>query len=393
MQRAKQTPERSSSATPAGLAAGAIPGWEALPAQGPAHVIGALPGEGVGPEVVGAALDVLEAVAEASAVPFAVRRGGPIGLAARRETGAELPPAAASFCEGVFADGGAVLCGPGGGRFVYDLRAKFDLYCKLVPLRPLAALRGVGPLRERSVEGVDVVIVRENVGGAYFGEHGARRRGPEIGEAYHQFRYDAGQVERILRVAFELARRRRGRLAVVVKPSGVPSISELWMERAALLNETYGVELELLEVDNACYQIVADAARFDVVAAPNLFGDVVSDTAALLLGSRGLSLSANFGAARRAVYQTGHGAAHDLAGSDRANPLGQIRSLALLLRESFGRVDLETAVERAVEDVLAAGWRTPDVMAAGCTCVGTRELGCRVADAAGAALREVRGAG
>jgi 3-isopropylmalate dehydrogenase len=119
----------------------------------------------------------------------------------------------------------------------------------------------------------------------------------------------------------------------------------------------------------------------------------VSDTAALLLGSRGLSLSANFGAARRAVYQTGHGAAHDLAGSDRANPLGQIRSLALLLRESFGRVDLETAVERAVEGVLAAGWRTPDVMAAGCTCVGTRELGRRVADAAGAALREVRGAG
>jgi 3-isopropylmalate dehydrogenase len=393
MQRSKHTPERFSGATPVGLLTGAIPGWEALPAQGTAHVIGALPGEGVGPEVVGAALEVLDALAEESAVPFAVRRGGPIGIAARRETGAELPPEAASFCEGVFADDGAVLCGPGGGRFVYDLRAKFDLYCKLVPLRPLAALRDAGPLRERSVEGVDVVIVRENVGGAYFGEHGARRHGPQIGEAYHQFRYDAGQVERILRVAFELARRRRGRLAVVVKPSGVPSISELWMERAALLNETYGVELELLEVDNACYQIVADAARFDVVAAPNLFGDVVSDTAALLLGSRGLSLSANFGAAGRAVYQTGHGAAHDLAGSDRANPLGQIRSLALLLRESFGRVDLETAVERAVEDVLAAGWRTPDVMATGCTCVGTRELGRRVADAARAALREVRGAG
>lgn len=393
MQSSEPTPERPPAASPAGLLAGAIPGWEVLPTARAELVIGALPGEGVGPEVVGAALDVLDAVAEGGALPFVVRRGGPIGLAARRETGAELPPAAAAFCEGIFADGGAVLCGPGGGRFVYDLRAKFDLYCKLVPLRPLAALRGAGPLRERAVEGVDVVVVRENVGGAYFGEHGARRRGAQIGEAYHQFRYDAGQVERILRVAFELARRRRGRLAVVVKPSGVPSISELWTEQAVLLNEHYGVELQFLEVDNACYQIVADAPRFDVVAAPNLFGDVVADTAALLLGSRGMSLSANFGAPGRAVYQTGHGAAHDLAGSDRANPLGQIRSLALLLAESFGCVELQVAIERAVEDVLAAGWRTPDVMAPGCTCVGTRELGLRVADAARAALREVRGGG
>jgi 3-isopropylmalate dehydrogenase len=393
MQSWQPTPEQSPATGASDLLVGAIPGWAPCPEPRAGYVIGALPGEGVGPEVVGAALAVLDAVAEGSGVSFAVRRGGPIGVAALRETGAELPPAAASFCEGVFADGGAVLCGPGGGRFVYDLRAKFDLFCKLVPIRPLAALRGAGPLRERSVQGVDVVVVRENVGGAYFGEHGARRVGPWIEEATHQFRYDAGQVERTLRVAFELARRRRGRLAVVVKPSGVPSISELWAERARLLNEACGVELELLEVDNACYQIVADAARFDVVAAPNLFGDVVADTAALLLGSRGMSLSANFGAPGRAVYQTGHGAAHDLAGTDRANPLGQILSLALLLAESFGRVELQAAIERAVEGVLADGWRTADVMAPGCTCVGTRELGQRVADAARAALREVRGDG
>ena len=393
MQSWHETPRRSPTASAAASLVGALPGWDALPAPRTARVIGAIPGEGVGPEVVGAALDVLDALAEGSSAPFAVRRGGPIGVAAREVSGAELPTEVASFCEGVFADGGALLCGPGGGRFVYDLRSKFDLYCKLVPIRPVAALRGAGPLHERAVRSVDVVVVRENVGGAYFGEHGARRRGAKIGEAYHQFRYDAEQVGRILRVAFELAQARRGRLAVVVKPSGIPSISELWMEGAALLNESYGVELEILEVDNACYQIVADAARFDVVAAPNLFGDVVADTAALLLGSRGMSLSANFGAPGRAVYQTGHGAAHDLAGSDRANPLGQIRSLALLLRESFGCVELHAAIERGVEDVLAAGWRTPDVMAPGCTCVGTREVGRRVADAARAALREVRGAG
>lgn len=371
----------------------AIPGWEQLPQPAAEHVVGAFAGEGVGRETVGAALEVLEAVADAASLPLSIRHGGPIGLAARNALGADLTPAAASFCEAVFADGGAVLCGPGGGRFVYDLRAKFDLFCKLVPIRPLAALRGAGPLHERWLRDVDIVVVRESVSGIYFGEHGARRRGGEIEQAYHRFHYDVLQVERILRVAFELARRRRGRLALVVKPGGIPSISELWAQRAARMNEGYRIELELLEVDNACYQIAADARRFDVVAAPNLFGDVVADTAALLLGSRGLSLSAGFGAPGRAVYQTGHGAARDLAGTDRANPLGQIRSLAMLLGESFGRSDLQVAIERASEEVLAAGWRTPDVMQSGCTCVGTRELGRRVADAARAALREVRSAG
>jgi 3-isopropylmalate dehydrogenase len=380
-------------ARPAERLAAAIPGWERLPEPRAENVIGAFSGEGVGPEVVGAALDVLEAVADGSSLRFTVRHGGAIGLAARKALGAELTSEAASFCEGIFAEGGAVLCGPGGGRFVYELRAKFDLYCKLVPIRPVAALRDAGPLRERSVQGVDIVVVRESVGGAYFGDYGARRHSAGIEEAYHQFRYDAGQVERILRVAFELAVRRRGRLAVVVKPGGIPSISELWVQRAKQVNEAYGVELEALEVDNACYQIAADAARFDVVAAPNLFGDVVADTAALLLGSRGMSLSAGFGSAGRAVYQTGHGAAHDLAGSGRANPLGQIRSLAMLLGESFGHTDLQAAIELAVEEVLAAGWRTPDVMAPGCTCVGTRELARRVADAARAASREVRSGG
>jgi 3-isopropylmalate dehydrogenase len=180
---------------------------------------------------------------------------------------------------------------------------------------------------------------------------------------------------------------------VVVKPGGIPSISELWMQRTTLMNEAYALAIEVLEVDNACYQIVADAARFDVVAAPNLFGDIVADTAALLLGSRGMSLSANFDAAGREVYQTGHGAARDLAGLDRANPLGQIQSLAVLLGESFGYTSLQATIEQAVEDVLAAGWRTSDVMAPGCRCIGTREMGRRVADAARAGLREAQGGG
>jgi 3-isopropylmalate dehydrogenase len=330
--------------------------------------------------VVGAALDVLAAVADGSGRRFEVRSGGAIGLAAKSATGQELPPDVVSFCDEVFQQGGALLCGPGGGRFVYDLREKFHLFCKLVPLRPLPMLRGVGPLRSEHVAGIDVLVVRENVGGIYLGEPGGRREGARLSEAHHRFRYDSVQVERIVRVAMELARRRRGRLAAVVKRAGVPSISELWLECVQAANAEYGLDVELLEVDNACFQIVADPRRFDVLVAPNLFGDVVGDTGALLLGSRGLSYSANFGEAGRAAYQTAHGSAHDLAGTDRANPIGQIQALAMLLRESFGLAPLCEAIERAIGRVLAEGWRTPDVMAPGCRMVGTRELGLRIAE-------------
>jgi len=349
--------------------------------RGP-HLIGVLPGEGVGPEVISAALDVLDAVGPVAGVKFELRRGGPIGLAARLNAGVDLTDDVTQFCEGIFADGGAVLCGPGGGRFVYDLRGRFDLYCKLAPIRPVPALKDAGVMRPEAVDRVDIVVVRENVGGAYFGSYAAHRSDRELREAQHQFRYSADQVARILRVALELARLRRHRLAVVVKPFGVPTISELWIEQARTLSAGTGVELELIEVDNACYQIVAAAPRFDVVVAPNLFGDIVADTAALVLGSRGLSFSANFGDNGKAVYQTGHGAAYDLAGRDAANPIGQIRSLAMMLHESFGLAELRGAIERSITAVLAEGWRTSDVMTAGSTRIGTNELGRRIADRA-----------
>ena len=139
------------------------------------------------------------------------------------------------------------------------------------------------------------------------------------------------------------------------------------------------VEMEEVEVDNACFQLVADPRRFDVVAAPNMLGDVVSDSAALILGSRGMALSANFGDEGRAVYQTGHGAAYDLAGTDRANPVAQIQSLAMLLRESFGLLDAAHAVEAAVVAALVAGARTADIASPGGAVVGTRALADRIA--------------
>jgi 3-isopropylmalate dehydrogenase len=363
---------------------GVLPGWELAP-RSETLPIGVLPGEGVGEEVIGAALDVLGAVSDASGRRFSVRTGGAIGLTAKRLAGQELTPEVVSFCDGVFRDGGAVLCGPGGGRFVYDLREKFHLFCKLVPLRPYPMLRGVGPLRPGAVADVDILVVRENVGGIYLGEPGERREGGRLTEAHHRFRYDAFQVDRILRVALELARRRRGRLSVVVKRAGIPSISDLWIERSEALSADVG--FELIEIDNACYQIVADASRFDVIVAPNLFGDVIGDTGALLLGSRGLSYSANFGDAGRAAYQTAHGSALDLAGKDRANPVGQIQALAMLLHESFGLAPLRRAIERGIGSVLSEGWRTADILEPGSRLIGTRELGRRIAELAHRDLR------
>jgi 3-isopropylmalate dehydrogenase len=352
-----------------------LPGWQPR-SERSVNVVGVVPGEGIGPEVVDAAVSVLDAVTRRSGLRLDVRRGA---------SGHDIEECV-DFCRSIFAAGGAVLCGPMGGRFVYDLRAAFDLYCKLVPLRPLPALADVSIVRRERLTGVDVVIVRENVGGLYFGESG-RRLGGRV--AYQYVSYSADQVVRIIEVAARLARQRRGQLSVVVKTGGVPEISALWREAAQTVASTHAVDLEVIEADNASFQLVAAPSRFDVVVAPNLFGDLLADAATVLLGSRGMSFSANFGPEGRAVYQTGHGAAHDLAGTQRANPVAQILSAAMLLRESLALVREAARIETAVENVLAAGVRTPDIAGPGSRVVGTRELAdCIAREASGLAGEE-----
>jgi 3-isopropylmalate dehydrogenase len=348
---------------------GCFPEWPGVPAPRACRV-GAIPGEGIGPEVVGAALTVLDAAARSTGVPVGVRLGGDT-------SSRKLTPEVAAFCESVFAEGGAVLCGPVGGRFVYDLRGHFDLYAKFVPIRPTPALADVGIVRPERTRGVDLVIVRENVGGVYFGDYG-RRAGGRV--AYQHFSYEAESVARLLRVAARLAAQRRGRLTVIVKNGGIPEVSALWREQAQAVAASLPVEVEALDVDNAGFQLLSQPQRFDVVAAPNLLGDVLADSTTVLLASRGLSHSANLGAEGRAVYQTGHGAAYDLAGTDRANPVAQILTLAMMLRESFGLEDVAARIEEAVEHVLAAGFRTPDIAAPASRVVGTRELAEHIAE-------------
>lgn len=357
----------------------ALPGWRAGACAHDVHVIGVLLGEGVGPEVMGATLDVLRRIEALSPYRFEVREGGEIGLPAEARTGRALTHDVVAFCRSIFADGGVVLCGPGGGRFVYDLRSRFDLFCKLTPIRPSPSLDDTGAVRGAARAGVDMVIVRENAGGLYFGQWGHSRDGDRE-TAFQHFSYRDDQVARILDVAVGLAERRDQALALVLKTHGVPAISALWKRKLLDSERARALNVRILEVDNAVYQLVAQGRDFDVLVAPNMFGDVLSDAAALLLGSRGVSFSGNFGAPGIAVYQTGHGAAHDLAGTDRANPVGQILSLAMLLRESFGLNNPALAIERAVVHALGDGWRTADIATPGCRVVGTRELGMRIAD-------------
>jgi 3-isopropylmalate dehydrogenase len=349
------------------------------PAADDAPLIGILEGEGIGPELIACCRLVLGAIEARTAIRFRLRQGGLIGKVAMASGGEPLSGEVIGFCGELFRDGGALLCGPGGDRFVYELRREFSLFCKLVPLQPLPPLADTGPLRPDAVQDVDILLVRENLGGLYQGEFHLETTASG-GHASHRFGYTTEQVSDILETAVRLARARRGELCVVTKPGGAPSISRLWETEARRIAGDAKVDLRILEIDNASYQMVADARAFDVVVAPNLFGDVLGDGAALLLASRGMSYSANFNHAGHAVYQTGHGAAHDLAGTDRANPLGQLLSLAMMLHESFGQTRVAQALLAAIDDTLAAGWRTRDIAAPGARVVGTRALAEQVAD-------------
>jgi len=347
----------------------------------PHPVVGALTGEGVGPEVIGSALHVLEALEAAFDIHFDVRFGGPIGLEAERLGGAALTEDVVTFCSSVFADGGGVLAGAGGGRFVYDLRRRLDLFAKLSPIRPRPELAGAGRLLQTSTEGVDILVVRETTSGIYQGSWALTRENGGGSRATHSFETTDEQARRVVRVAMAEACRRREKVALVVKRHGLPSMSELWEDVARFEAAQAGVALSVLDIDHAAYVLVQHAHELDVLMAPNLFGDVLSDLGAVLLGSRGLSFGATYGEGGTAVYQTNHGSATDIAGDDIANPVGQILALGWLLERTLGLPACANAVEHAVTSVFRAGYRPRDLAEPGCHIVGTRELTARIADA------------
>jgi 3-isopropylmalate dehydrogenase len=345
------------------------------------HTIGVLKGEGIGPEVVQAALQVLSSLESTGLYKFDVRYGGPIGLDSESHYGKPLCDGVIEFCRSIFSRGGAILSGPGGGRFVYDLRKRFDLFCKLTPLTVFGELINACRMKPEYLHNVDILLIRENKSGIYQGQWKEVLSQNEGLRAEHSFSYTEKDVRRILKVAARIAKDRRGEMVVVLKEAGIFAISKLWRNCAAEIASEFGINYSLINIDYAAYRFIQHAQELDVVVAPNLFGDILSDIGAVLLGSRALSHSGNFSSDRAAVYQTNHGSAYDLVGSDKANPIGQIFSLAMLLRESFGLIPASRLIENAVAEVWRQGWRTADLAENGCRLVGTREMGNLIAEA------------
>ncbi len=342
-------------------------------------LIGVLEGTGIGPQVVDAALLVLQSVEQVLDLKFEVRFGGLIGEAAIKEHGQWLPEDTATFCADIFQHRGAILNGPGGGRYVYDLRRRFDLFCKFVPVRPDPALAHAGKIAPQFLQNVDLLIIRDNTGGVYQGQWGDRAT--ENGRmAEHSFCYGEREVQRLVEVAVRAAAHRRGNLHVILKDGGVPTISALWRDIGQAAAKRHGLEAQFMNVDLAAYELIQNPARFDVLVAPNLFGDIIADICGVLVSSRGVTFSGNFDPQGHGVYQTNHGCAHDLAGADVANPGGQILSLAMLLRESFGLETAAARIETSLATVWRAGWRTADIAEPGCRILGTKAMAEKVAE-------------
>jgi 3-isopropylmalate dehydrogenase len=331
------------------------------------HDIVVLPGDGIGPEVTAAAHALLDAIGERYDVEFALE-AMPIGGNSIDELGVPLAPEVLERCRS--ADG--LLLGAVGGpkwdttdpeaprpeQGLLGLRKGLELFANLRPVRVSAALAHASPLKEELVRDADVLIVRELTGGIYFGDRGRR-----AGVAHDTCVYSTDEIERIADLAFRLASgpARRGRVTSVDK-ANILETSRLWRETVEEVARRHEqVELEHMLVDNAAMQLVSRPAHFDVVLTENMFGDILSDEAAMIAGSIGLLASASLGSGGPGLYEPVHGSAPDIAGQGVANPLAMFGSVAMMLRHSLDMEDAAAAVESAIERALERGLRTPDL--------------------------------
>ena len=332
--------------------------------------IALLPGDGIGPEIAEAAYRVLQAIDDFEIAEHA------IGGASIDEHGTALTEQALEACRESDA---VLLCAVGGPKWdttdpdaprpeqgLLGLRKGLGLFANLRPVRPSEPLLDASPLKRERIEGTDLLVVRELTGGIYFGD--SARDGDR---AHDDCAYTVGEIERIARVAFEAAGERRGHLTSVDK-ANVMETSRLWRETVTRLAPEYEeIELDHLLVDNAAMQLVSRPAEFDVLVTENLFGDILSDEAAMLTGSLGMLPSASLGEKGPGLFEPVHGSAPDIAGTGKANPLATLLSVAMMLRYGLGMHEEAGRLDAAVESALAQGLRTPD-LAAG---EGTREVG------------------
>ena len=343
-----------------------------------------LPGDGIGPEIVAEAIKVLEVVKTRYNLDIEVSHAL-VGGAAIDAEGTPLPESTLALAKA----SDAILFGAVGGpkwddlpmaqrpeKGLLGLRAELDLFANLRPAILFPQLAEASSLKAELVAGLDVLIVRELTGGIYFGEpRGVRTLENGEREGFNTYVYRESEIRRIAKVAFEAAQKRNGRLCSVDK-SNVLEVTALWRELVSGMASDYSdVELSHMYVDNATMQLVREPKQFDVIVTGNMFGDILSDCAAMLTGSIGMLPSASLNEKNQGMYEPVHGSAPDIAGQNKANPLAQILSLAMLLRYSLNETEAAAAIEQAVGDVLDQGLRTGDIASEGCRLVGTREMG------------------
>lgn len=352
--------------------------------------IAVLPGDGIGPEIVEQAVKVLKALGCDFEMEYA-----DVGGVAYANHGHPLPEATLKLAK----ESDAILFGAV-GDFKYDhlerhlrpeqailgLRKVLGLFANLRPAKCFKELTSASTLREEVVSGLDLVIVRELTGDIYFGTPRGRRTAPDgnfpgAPEAFDTMRYTVPEVERIARVAFEAARKRRGKVTSVDK-ANVLETSQLWRDTVIEVAKQYpDVTLEHMYVDNAAMQLVRAPKALDVVLTGNIFGDILSDEASMLTGSIGMLASASLNDKKQGLFEPSHGSAPDIAGKNIANPIATVLSAAMMLRYSFDMNAEADAIERAVEKVLADGVRTGDIMSEGCRKVSCSEMGDAIAAA------------
>lgn len=345
--------------------------------------IAVLPGDGIGPEIVGQAVKVLQALApEGLKIELAE---APIGGAGYDAAGDPLPDATLELAQA--AD--AVLLGAVGG-YQYDglprdkrpeqgllrIRRALGLFANLRPAVLYPELADASTLKPEVVSGLDLMIVRELTGDIYFGQpKGIRDLAGGERQGYDTMLYSESEVRRIAHVAFDIARKRRRKVCSVDK-ANVLETSVLWREVVTNVAQQYAdIELTHMYVDNAAMQLVRAPRNLDVLLTGNMFGDILSDEAAMLTGSIGMLSSASLDANGKGLYEPAHGSAPDIAGQDIANPLATILSAAMMLRYTFGEEDAAERIEHAVGRVLARGLRTRDIASSGTKVVGTRAMG------------------
>ena len=340
-----------------------------------------LPGDGIGPEVSSIAKELLILLDQKHSLDLDISEGL-IGGKAYDETGDPLPKETLNIAR----DSQAILLGAVGGpkwddlpsqkrpeKGLLGIRSEFDFFANLRPAILSKELVSASSLKNEKVSDLDLLIVRELTGGIYFGEPRGKVEGSD--EVLNTMIYNREEIIRIGKVAFEAAKGRKGELCSVDK-ANVLEVSSFWREVITELSSDYPeVNLSHMLVDNAAMQLVREPKQFDVIVTGNLFGDILSDIAAMLTGSIGMLPSASLNKTKKGLYEPVHGSAPDIAGENKANPLASILSVAMMMRYTFEKEEIALSIEKAVESVLAEGKRTQDIAKENETILGTREMG------------------